>query len=519
MLKQYIEQQIKVAENQAREERAERGALEQENLEIEKERLKLQMNAEELKAGIERESAERKAALERETAQLPATLDLQRLDKERELLELKNHAEEEHQDDGENAEEAVAIKYKAIRPTIPAFNETMDEIDAYLQRYEKVAEVNKWPEADWALHLSTLLTGQALELYARLPAEEAREYKELKAVLLCRYELTVDGFRKRFHEARRDIDETATEFLGRSSRYLTRWVELAGIERTYDKIFDLIVRDQFVSTCEPHLGVFLREKELTSVKEVAKAADLYLDARKYSNYKVQSKDKVRSTQAKPGSSAKPYTFDKPWSAHVNAKNKNETKDTRTCFKCHKPGHVAKFCTSKGTASAFSNQQRSNKSGGAPASNNVCMMGDERATSAAGGVDLQGIVALAGTTAGQCKNWQIQAGLVGEQAVTVMRDTGCTGAVGRRSLTKPAQLAGTTQTYRMIDGTVRTAPVAKVAITSPFFNGEVNAICIDKPLCDVILGNIKGASDECINAHTEANVVVTRQQAKIDKLPF
>ena len=72
---------------------------------------------------------------------------------------------------------------------------------------------------------------------------------------------------------------------------------------------------------------------------------------------------------------------------------------------------------------------------------------------------------------------------------------------------------------MIDGTVRTAPVAKVAITSPFFTGEVNAICIDKPLCDVIIGLIKGASDGCINAPTETNVVVTRQQTKVYKLPF
>ena len=306
-LTQYIEQQIKVAESQAREERAERRALEQEKLEIEKERLRLQINAEELKAGIQRESAERQAALERDAVERKAAIDLERLEKERELLVLKNHAEEEHEEDGENAEAAGQIKYKAIRPTIPAFNEAKDDIDAYLQRYEKVAEVNKWPEADWALHLSTLLTGQALALYARLPAEEAREYKELKAALLRRYELTVDGFRKRFHEERRATDETAMEFLGRSSRYLTPWIELSGIDQTYDKLFDLIVREQFVSTCEPHLGVFLREKELASVKEVAKAADLYLDARKYSNYKVQSKDKVRSTQAKPGSNTKPYS--------------------------------------------------------------------------------------------------------------------------------------------------------------------------------------------------------------------
>ena len=129
----------------------------------------MQINAKETKAGriaaieresaehkatLERDSIERKAAIERETAELQARLDLQRLEKERELLELKNQAEQENDDD-ENAE-AVHIKYKAIRPTIPAFNETKDDIDAYLQRYEKMAEVNKWPETDWVLHLYTL---------------------------------------------------------------------------------------------------------------------------------------------------------------------------------------------------------------------------------------------------------------------------------------------------------------------------------------------------------------------------
>ena len=101
---------------------------------------------------------------------------------------------------------------------------------------------------------------------------------------------------------------------------------------------------------------------------------------------------MRSTQAKLGSNAKPYPFDKPGFSHLNDNNRNENKETRTCFKCNKPGHVAKFCSYKGTASAFPNQQRSNKPSGTAAWNNACMTGEERPTSAAGGVDLQGIVA-------------------------------------------------------------------------------------------------------------------------------
>ena len=487
-LQQYMEQQVKVAENQTRDERAARRVQEQEKraqekendkakrvqeqerraqerkdeklqLERKKQHLQLQIAAKEAKAEasarnerdaeearaetkarIRRESAKRNAAIERGTAEIQARLALQRLDRERELLELKNQAAQEKDDDDEHAEK-VRIQYKAIRPTIPAFKETKDDIDAYLQRYEKVTEVNKWPETDWALHLSTLLTGQALALYARLPAEEARDHKELKAALLRRYELTIDEFRKRFHEARRDIDETATEFLGRSSGYLTRWVELAGIEQTYDQLFDLIVREQFVSTCEPHLEVFLREKKLTSVKEVGKAADLYLDARKYSNYK--SEDKVGSTPARPGLNGKPDSFDKPGSSHAdNVNNKRETKDTRVCFTCNTPGHISMFCKNRRTASASSNQPRSDMFSVKAAWNNACVVEEERPTSTAGGVDLQEIVVFAGTIAGQCRNLQNQAGLVGEQAVTVMRDTGGTGAVVNRSLTNPEQLTGT-----------------------------------------------------------------------------
>ena len=77
-LQQYVEKQVTVAENQARDERAARRAQEKEDekeaervrLEIEKQHLQLQINAEETKAGriadIERESAVRKAALERD---------------------------------------------------------------------------------------------------------------------------------------------------------------------------------------------------------------------------------------------------------------------------------------------------------------------------------------------------------------------------------------------------------------------------------------------------------------------
>ena len=71
-------------------------------------------------------------------------------------------------DDDETDDRARRIRYKAERPKIPAFNGDRDDIDAYLLRYEQVAKANRWPGADWALHLSTCITGKAVEPNARL---------------------------------------------------------------------------------------------------------------------------------------------------------------------------------------------------------------------------------------------------------------------------------------------------------------------------------------------------------------
>ena len=100
-------------------------------------------------------------------------------------------------------------------------------------------ELCQWERDDWSLHLSTLLSGRALEVYARLPIKQARDFDTLKSALLRWYDLTPDGFRRRFYDARRDADENGTEYLSRTSRYLLRWIELTEIEKTYEAITEL----------------------------------------------------------------------------------------------------------------------------------------------------------------------------------------------------------------------------------------------------------------------------------------
>ena len=60
----------------------------------------------------------------------------------------------------------------------------------------------------WAIKLSALLTGRAMDVYTRMSDADASDYDKLKKALLTRYNYTEDGYRKRFREATPETEET-----------------------------------------------------------------------------------------------------------------------------------------------------------------------------------------------------------------------------------------------------------------------------------------------------------------------
>ncbi|XP_072166079.1 uncharacterized protein [Diadema setosum] len=79
-------------------------------------------------------------------------------------------------------------------------------------------------------------------------------------------------------------------------------------------------------------------------------------------------------------------------------------------------------------------------------------------------------------------------------VSDLRDTGCSTCVVKEKLVRNDQLTGQHQAVRLIDGTVRRFPVAKVAVDSPYFEGEVEAVCMPDCLSEVVIGNVEGARE-------------------------
>ena len=76
---------------------------------------------------------------------------------------------------------------------------------------------------------------------------------------------------------------------------------------------------------------------------------------------------------------------------------------------------------------------------------------------------------------------VTSGKVGDRTVSVLRDSGCSGVVIKRNLVPDDRLTGKVKTCILIDGTVRQVPVAIVTVSSPYFTGTTEALCMNNPV--------------------------------------
>ena len=61
-------------------------------------------------------------------------------------------------------------------PKLPSFIDEKDELDSYLLRFERYAENASWEKDTWAIKLSALLTGRAMDVYTRMSDADASNY-------------------------------------------------------------------------------------------------------------------------------------------------------------------------------------------------------------------------------------------------------------------------------------------------------------------------------------------------------
>lgn len=418
---------------------------------------------------------------------------------------------------------AETLKSRAPAPRLPEFREGKDDMDAYLQRFERYAAAQGWQKPDWAINLSALLQGKGVSTYNRLASVDANNFDVLKLELLKTYQLSEEGFKDKFKSSKPEVTESAQQFLARIDDYLRRWVDLSHTEKNFDGLVDLLLKEQFVSACSKEMALFIKERHPKTAREMTEIATQYMEARGGWGSAASGKPNHKQGQQ---SSGKKTQVNSPNQSNTSNRNTSSNESPRKCFICDRVGHIAKNCYQKSKLKAAGlldvdddSQQSQVKHKGNKGTNskqdsctgcscahhelgNLCTVitkdyinsgtDDGYTTMDCCGSKVPVMSAACSTNC--VRQMPVKQGVIDGKVVSVLRDSGCSTAVIRRSLISSSQLTGEYKTCVLIDGTVRRVPAAVVQVNTPYYIGQVTCLCMTNPVYDLILGNIEGVSD-------------------------
>lgn len=273
-----------------------------------------------------------KSELDRVEKQKEKEAEREERHRDRELRKLELEAEEatkKRQHELELARLNVGNRGSVVNPSrsafpdlkLPNFNDDKDDINDYLNRFEKIAELQKWEVDRYHIYLGAHLTGRALKTYINLPNDELSNYELVKDALLKTFCLDADSFRRKFRESKVKDDELYVQLITRMDHYLKRWLSLSEVKNDYDDLFTFLIRDQLLSNCPLDMRIFLKERLFNNTREMAHAADLFKSAH-------------RSVKLKKTIFTKEET---------SKKSDNDSKSDVVCHHFKSKGHIRPNC--------------------------------------------------------------------------------------------------------------------------------------------------------------------------------
>ena len=404
-------------------------------------------------------------------------------------------------------------------PKLPYFDEHTDKMDSYLTRFESYALSNKWDPSMWASYLSALLKGRALEVFVRLSRDDQLDNGQIKEALLTNFDLNERSFRKKFRDCRPEKAETFRQFSGRLASYIDKWLGLAKVEKTYEAVCDFLARDQFLDCCSHELYLYLKPKPFKVLGELAHEADLFADAKggvplciakkqRGSKGVDQAQPKVEPKQdqrpvVKCMICGKPHPTYKCWNNPDNKKVASSAEfDSQYRGGNSSWGQDRNFGRSDQRDNHYNNNYRTDHQV------NFCEI-ENKSLDIGKGLPRK-------DSKGSChfprSRLPTAIGTVNGKEVRVLRDTGRTGVVVRRGLVSDGQMLNKQSGVTLINNYKQRCPVARITIDCPFFRGTTDALCIDDPAHDLVIGNIEGSKFPDMN-HFSSGVVKNKQSRK------
>lgn len=437
----------------------------------------------------ERQDARQERALARDAERQRLELEREVLDRKLRLEEARAHAPDANDNGDGGARGASSSDVISPHKLIPVFNDSRDDLDAYIQRFERVATGQGWPKEKWATTISLCLTGEALSVVGRLSPEDSLDYEKVKGALLQRFRYTAEGYREKFRGSVPEEGETSRQFVARLSGYFDRWMETGRVEKTYAGLREKIITEQFMTRCPKNLLVFLKERNCAKLKETVVAADNYLDAQEQ-----------RSLGSWPSEDAEDSP-NRDYRGKTLPQKRVNSRPEKLCFLCDKQGHTAAECW-KRTKACFKCDQSGHRADKCyqqtdenPQASCVVQPREEsqKFVTLESGEKIPVVSAVREKCLTSLCNLPVGKGWLGGKSISVLRDTGCNTVIVRKELVPSKNFTGKISPVLLLDRTIKFLPEADIEVKTPFFSGNLTAKCMQDPLYDLVLGNVEGVS--------------------------
>ena len=323
-----------------------------------------------------------------------------------------------------------------------------DDMEAYLTTFKRVMQAHEIDMSRWAYKLAPQLTGKAQQAYAVLGSEDARSYALVKAVILRRYNINEETYRKRFRSLTLKPGETPVEMVTRLNDLATKWLK---DNMSADEIRDAVVKEQLLTSLPEHIRIWVSERKPKTSEEAGQLAEDYRQA--------------HSTQMQPPG---------------------------RCPKCGESGHWAKDCTRHQESSKQPKRFKCNVKG------NLSYHCPQRSSLycdvPAGG--------FSGFTVAEAHE-SLKQGLINDQPCKILLDTGTTQSMVHSDLITDDDLLNESTTVRCAHGDSVTYPLAPIAVR---IGGKKMQLCQAPCLSPLSLNGMHPQSCTCyLSQGTDSSV--------------
>ena len=219
-----------------------------------------------------------------------------------------------------------------------------DDVEAYLNLFERTAARERWPVLDWGSILASFLTGDAQRVCHDLSVADARDFNKLKTAILASQGLSLPARAQRYHSWAFHSSLPPRPQLAALMRVTNSWLMSPGDPPLVERI----VIDKCIRSLPPDARKYASQVSPTTVDALVallenhQVSNEMLRFTKVEVPKTQVESRPQRERTRPPTPSPTTPASRP--APVE---RPSARTPRRCYVCGKPDHLSWTCPDRG----------------------------------------------------------------------------------------------------------------------------------------------------------------------------